>query len=128
MAKKYIILFITLVFFLGTLGMGLCLTSNSKATPNCCPSKNSFPVNSEDCLSHCARQKVNTLKIELFRVEESKIKKKSFPDTKSFHTLQNDRPNHNFSQNLYLNKATPKFNISQVYFLAIFNHAPPPAF
>lgn len=126
MAKKHIILFITTIFFLGTLGTGLCLTSSSKVTPNCCPSKNPSPINSEDCLLHCAKQKLDIIKTKHYL--EIDVKTQVFLDNESSHNLRSSLSSHGLARNNYLDQIVNKLNISQIYFLAIFNHAPPLAF
>ena len=126
MAKKYIIRFIALVFFLGTLGTGLCLTFSSKVTPNCCPSKSSSPINSEDCLLHCAKQKLDSIKTEHY--SEIDIKTRVFLNNTPSYNLRSYLSSHSLARNHYLDQRGNKLNISQIYFLAIFNHAPPPSF
>ncbi len=125
MAKKRI-LFIASIFFLGTLGTGLCLTSSFKVTPNCCPSKSSSPINSEDCLLHCAKQKLDIIKTKHYL--EIDVKTQAFLDNESSHNLQSSLSNHSLVRNNYLDQIEDKLNISQIYFLAIFNHAPPSPF
>jgi hypothetical protein len=119
MIKKYAILFIVLAFFLGLLRAGLCLSSENEL--NCCSAGNS----NEDCFSHCAKQKADAIKIELFQREESKAKKILFLDTGSPYAQQNYLLYQGLPQSHYLNQIIPKSNISQTYFLATFNHAPP---
>jgi len=126
MVKKHSILFIVLMFFLGTLGTGLCLTFSSKVTPNCCPSKSSSPINSEDCLLHCAKQKLDSIRTEHY--PEIDVKTQAFVDNESSHNLQSSLSSHGLASNNYLGQIVDKLNISQIYFLAIFNHAPPSPF
>lgn len=126
MVKKHIILFIAAIFFLAILGTGLCLTSSSKVTPNCCPSKSSSPINSEDCLLHCAKQKLDIVKTKHYL--EIDVKTQVFLDNESFHNLRSFLSSHGLVRNNYLDQIATKLNISQIYFLAIFNHAPPPSF
>lgn len=124
MAKKYVILFTGLIFFLRISPVGLCLTTSPKITPNCCPNKNPSS-DSENCFSHCAKQKLDIIKIERDFGEDLKTKTTLFLDNKSFHNLQSYLFNPIFFENHYLNQTVSKLNISQVYFMATFNHAPP---
>ena len=125
MVKKHTILFIASVFFLGTLGTGLCLTLSSKVTLNCCPSKSSSSQNTEDCFSHCAKQKLNAIKIETNLEGDSKIKTHILLDNKSSGSPQSQLLSSSHFTKYYLIQIAAKLNIGQIYFLAIFNHAPP---
>ena len=122
MDKKYAILFIALIFFLGISHVGLCQTVNSKITPTCCASKSSPSRDAEDCLSHCLKQKVVTVKIESLIQEDLKTKIPIFLG-KTHHNPQS----YLFNSILFrdLNQINAKLNISHIYFVAIFNHAPP---
>ena len=124
MAKKYIILFTALIFFLRISPAGLCLTTSPKITPNCCPNKGPSSE-SGNCFSHCTKQKLDIIKIERHLGEDLKTRTPLFLDNKSFHNLQSYLSSPILLENHYLNQAVSKLNISQVYFMATFNHAPP---
>lgn len=122
MTKKYIILFIAAIFFLGISHAGLCQTVNPKTTLTCCSSKSSSSRDTENCFSHCAKQKVVTVKIESLLQEDLKTKIPLF----SGETYYNPQ-SYLFNSCLLrdLNQINAKLNISHIYFVAIFNHAPP---
>lgn len=131
MAKKYVILFIASISFLGLLRVGFCQSVNSKASPACCLGKSHSSDNEphhsaqeqrEDCFSHCFKQNVVTVKINSLLREDLKTKIPLF----SGETYYNPQ-SYLFSSSLLrdLNQINAKLNISHIYFVAIFNHAPP---
>lgn len=124
MAKKYIIIFIAAIFFLGISRVGLCQTVNHKITPTCCPGKRPS-LDTEDCLSHCTKQKLNTIKIERHLQDDLKTKTPIFLDNKSSQDPQSKLFDSSLFPKYYLIQIIPKLNIIQIYFLATFNHAPP---
>lgn len=122
MTKKYVTLFMVLVFFLAGLPrIGSCFTESSKVSSNCCSPGNS----NEDCVSHCTKQKVEAIKTELLRREEGRTKKPLFLHAGNFFVHQEYPPQHRLLQNRYSNQITCNLNITKIYLFAIFNHAPP---
>jgi len=126
MAKKYVIIFIAVIFFLGISRAGLCQTIHPRITPACCPSKSSPSANTEDCFSHCAKQKLDIIKSE--HDLETDVKTQPFLDNKSSYNLRSCLSSHSLSRSHNLDQIGDKLNISQIYFFAIFNRAPPSPF
>ena len=126
MPKKYIALFVATVFLLGVSSFGLCLDTKPHSLPKCCFDKSSSTTSdSENCFSHCAKQKLNAVKIETHLKEDLKIKTHILLDNKSSGSPQSQLFNSSPFTKYYLIQIATKLNISQIYFLAIFNHAPP---
>jgi len=124
MGKRLVALFIAGIFFWWISPVYLCLTAGDKNTDNCC-SRKTGPISTiiEGCFLLCAKQNVSVLE-ESYLGEDLK--------TKSHFFLSNQPliSQHDLVASRYgdIPKAIIKLDISQIYFAAILNHAPPAVF
>ena len=125
MLKRYIVLFIGLTFFLGGLSYAFCLNMTQPSASKCCAGKTPVKCsNTEDCLSHCAKQKVFAI-TGVSLSEESKAQKPHLVKSSPFFYLRTGPLNQNLEKTYYINLTDIKLNIGQIYFTPLFNHSPP---
>lgn len=131
MFKKYIVLFIALVFLLSIFSVTLCcivkpIAKSRVALSKCCA--DTAPSNSpkgKDCLSHCAEKKIVTIKTANTYLQEESKTKSYTPEIKVSTYSHNFPLNSDPTSYYYLKRQILILKIDKVYLLSIFNHAPP---
>lgn len=117
------------VFLAGVLSSVLCLTAGHRAVSGCCHSKaQSASSNTENCLSHCAKQKLFAVNAEGRLFVEPRIQSPHLVKNHIMPYLQTAPFSLNHAVHYYINQPIVEFNAGQVYFTPLFNHAPPSAF
>lgn len=130
MSSKYIVLLVVVVFLLGLSSWGLCFPVKPSLVYKCCASKAAhLPSDSENCLSHCEKQRVDIIKTNDYFNDDIKTKIESLENNGYSIFLQNFSFKQKFiPQHYYPSQVIPTLRINQIYFAAIFNHAPPLAY
>lgn len=123
MLKKLMLILIVLLFLLSMASKSLCLAATSSTTSNCCPSDTT--KNNEDCLSHCAKQKLVAIKTDSYPGESFKAKACPLESNISPYLQSCLSYSNPTLIAYYLNQADIRVNVRQIYLVTVLNHAPP---
>jgi hypothetical protein len=125
-AGKLMRLLFVAIYLAGIISVAFCLTGNFSAVSACCRNnKQAAAKNSENCLSHCAKQKTFALKTEPYSQKISEIKVLFSAQDDSILPLKNPISKASIRSNFYPNEAIPKLLPSQIYLTTYFTLAPP---
>ena len=126
MIGKFTRIFLAAIFLAGIISVALCLTGGFRvASSSCCHNKMQAAKNSENCLSHCAKQKTFALKTEAYSQEKPEIQPLFNTKVDTFIFLKNSTPKTSAPSKLYPNEAMPKLLPSQTYLATYSTLAPP---
>jgi len=126
MTGKFIRIFLAAIFITGIISVALCLTGSCRNASSCCHNKmQAAAKNTENCLSHCAKQKVFALKTEVYSQKRLEVKALFNLKFDIFLSLKNFTPKTSGLSKFYLNKAIPILLPSQIYLTPYFTLAPP---
>jgi hypothetical protein len=92
---------------------------------SCCAERKAGPLDNEGCFTHCAIQKLAVFRTEHYLQEEKRVKTLLISSGKSIHCPESAVPVLAPRQDHYLDQSIKRLDISRIYFIAAFNHAPP---
>lgn len=75
MREKVIRVFLAAIFLAGIISVAFCLSGKNSWASICCQNKmQAAAKNSENCLSHCAKQKISGIETEVYSQQRHEIK------------------------------------------------------